>query len=76
MSISSKLKIGKIRVTLALKADGSLPELTKNALGELTTGPHGLLNLLETQLGIPSSQVSFTTRLYVVSQLGTNGPDF
>jgi RecB family exonuclease len=57
------IPVGKISVTLALKADGSLPEPTKNALGELTTGPHGLLTLLETQLGIPSPEVSFTTRL-------------
>ncbi|MEH6585223.1 MAG: PD-(D/E)XK nuclease family protein [Halioglobus sp.] len=57
------IPVGKTRVTLALKADGALPEPVKNALGELTTGTHGLLTLLETQLGIPSPEVSFTTRL-------------
>jgi len=52
-----------MKVTLARKADGSLPEPDKDAMGEITTGPHGFLNLLETQLGIPSPEVSFTTRL-------------
>ena len=60
---SGKPSIGKIRVTLALKADGPIPEPVEASLGKLTTGPHGLLNLLETQLGIPSSEDSFTTRL-------------
>jgi hypothetical protein len=61
--MTNQIRIGKIKVTLALKADGSLPEPIKNTLGEITTGPHGFLNLLETQLGIPSSEASFTTRL-------------
>ena len=63
MSIKAKAIVGKIKVTLARRADGPLPEPVKNTLGEITTGPHGLLNLLETQLGIPSRDISFTTRL-------------
>ncbi|TGD72180.1 hypothetical protein E4634_16055 [Mangrovimicrobium sediminis] len=54
---------GKIRVTLGLKADGPLPEPLRNSLGEVVCGPQGLLNLLETQLGIPGNEASFTTRL-------------
>jgi len=61
--MSNTIQIRKVRVTLALKADGSLPEPVKNTLGEITTGPHGLLNLLETQLGIPSRDIPFSTRL-------------
>jgi hypothetical protein len=63
MAENNPIKIGKIQITLARKGDGSLPEPVKNSLGEVITGPQGLLNLLETQLGIPSSDVSFTTRL-------------
>jgi ATP-dependent helicase/nuclease subunit B len=59
----SSIPIGKIRITLALKADGSLPELLPDAMGEITVGPNGFLGALETQLGIPASDVSFTTRL-------------
>ena len=63
MPINTKITIGKVRVILARKADGALPEPVKDALGEITTGPQGFLNLLETQLGIPSRDISFTTRL-------------
>jgi len=55
--------IGQIRVTLALKGDTPLPEPATDALGEVIAGPHGLLRLLETQLGIPARDISFTTRL-------------
>ena len=55
--------IGQISVTLALKGDSPLPEPGTDALGEVTVGPHGLLGLLETQLGIPARDISFTTRL-------------
>ncbi|MEP6389211.1 MAG: PD-(D/E)XK nuclease family protein [Halioglobus sp.] len=57
------IQIRKIKVTLALKADGALAERQPDALGEITLGPHGFLNLLETQLGIPSVVTSFSTRL-------------
>ncbi len=55
--------IGQIKVTLALKGDSPLPEPATDALGEVTVGPHGFLGLLETQLGIPARDISFTTRL-------------
>ncbi len=55
--------IGRVGVTLALKGDSPLPEFTGDALGEVTVGPHGFLGLLETQLGIPSRDISFTARL-------------
>jgi len=61
--MTSRIPIGKVHVTLSLKGDGAVPELLPDAIGEVTAGPNGLLNLLETQLGIPSSDVSFTTRL-------------
>ena len=59
----SGLPIGKIRITLAIKGDGALPEHLPDSLGHITVGPHGFLGALETQLGIPASDVSFTTRL-------------
>lgn len=59
----SGLPIGKIRITLAIKGDGALPEHLPDSLGSITVGPHGFLGALETQLGIPASEVSFTTRL-------------
>ena len=55
--------ISKVKVTLGLKADGPLPQPVKNTLGEVTVGPLGLLNLMETQLGIPTTDTPFTTRL-------------
>lgn len=58
-----KAQVCRVKVTLSLKADGSLPEFLPSAMGKITVGPNGFLNLLETQLGIPSSNVSFTTRL-------------
>jgi len=61
--MTSRIPIGKVQVTLTLKGDGAVPELLPDAIGEITVGPHGFLNLLETQLGIPSADVSFTTRL-------------
>lgn len=61
--MTSSLPIGKIRITLALKADGAFPEHLPDSLGNITVGPHGFLGALETQLGIPASESSFTTRL-------------
>lgn len=55
--------IGKITVTLAIKGDSAAPELRADTLGEVIVGPNGFLGLLETQLGIPSHDISFTTRL-------------
>ena len=59
----TKTELNKTHITIGLKADGAKPEVTKDTLGHVTVGPHGLLFVLETQLGIPSSDVSFTTRL-------------
>ena len=56
-------KIKKIHIKLGLKADDQIPDMQADALGYITVGPQGLLNVLETQLGIPSSEVSFTSRL-------------
>jgi len=55
--------ISKVKVTLGLKADGSPPQPVKNTVGEVTVGPLGFLNLMETQLGIPATDTPFTTRL-------------
>ncbi|MBP6682091.1 MAG: PD-(D/E)XK nuclease family protein [Halioglobus sp.] len=55
--------IGKVGVTLALRGDSPLPEPARDALGEVVVGTHGFLGLLETQLGIPSRDFSFTARL-------------
>ncbi len=55
--------IGRVRVTLGIKGDSAVPELRDDALGEAVVGPHGFLGLLETQLGIPSRDISFTARL-------------
>tara|TARA_R110002072_G_scaffold23437_3_gene81118 strand:+ start:2774 stop:5473 length:2700 start_codon:yes stop_codon:yes gene_type:complete len=55
--------IGNIEVTLAIKGDSAVPELRADSLGKVVVGPHGFLGLLETQLGIPSRDVSFTARL-------------
>jgi RecB family exonuclease len=55
--------IGKIQITLAIKGDGAVPELRADALGAISVGPHGLLGMLETLLGIPARDISFTTRL-------------
>ena len=52
-----------IKVTLAIKGDSAVPELRADALGEISVGPNGFLGLLEAQLGIPSRDISFTTRL-------------
>ena len=53
----------EIHVSLGLKADGGIPVIAPDAVGCVTVGPLGFLSLLETQLGIPVSDVSFTTRL-------------
>lgn len=55
--------IGNIRITLSIKGDTAIPERRADALGEVSTGPHGLLYLLESLLGIPARDISFTTRL-------------
>lgn len=63
MATESKATLNQTRITLGLKADGALPEIAPDAMGQVTVGPHGLLYFLETQLGIPASDISFTTRL-------------
>ncbi|MBK6740472.1 MAG: PD-(D/E)XK nuclease family protein [Haliea sp.] len=55
--------IGKVKVTLAIKGDSNMPELRADTLGDVSVGPNGLLRLLETQLGIPARDISFTARL-------------
>ena len=59
----SETNIGKINVTVAIKGDSALPALKMDSLGDVSVGPHGLLRALETQLGSPSSETSFTARL-------------
>jgi hypothetical protein len=54
---------GNIQVTLAIKGDATVPELRADTLGEVVVGPLGFLGVLETQLGIPARDISFTTRL-------------
>jgi hypothetical protein len=56
-------RIQLVTVELGLKYDGSLPEKSNPTLGVVTVGPMGLLNLIETQLGLPNVDVAFTTRL-------------
>ena len=51
-----RLKIGK-------DLDRGTCAPPSSALGELTTGPHGLLNWLESQLGLSLPPASFTARL-------------
>jgi ATP-dependent helicase/nuclease subunit B len=63
MAAETKAALTKVHITFGLKADGALPEIASDAMGQVTVGPLGLLSFLETQLGIPSSDVSFTTRL-------------
>ena len=55
--------IGKVTVTLAIKGDSAVPELRADSLGDISVGPNGFLRLLETQLGIPARDISFTARL-------------
>ncbi|MBK6511888.1 MAG: hypothetical protein IPG06_22270 [Haliea sp.] len=40
-----------------------MPELRADSLGDISVGPNGFLRLLETQLGIPARDISFTARL-------------
>jgi RecB family exonuclease len=54
---------GKISVTLAIKGDSAVPELREDALGDAALGPNGFLGLLESQLGVPTHDISFTARL-------------
>ncbi len=63
MGTKTKTALNKIHINLGLKADGAQPETALDAMGHVTVGPHGLLFILEPQLGIPSLDVSFTTRL-------------
>jgi hypothetical protein len=66
-----------VKVTLGLAYDGSIPAIPDDSVGELITGPMGFLRLLETQLGIPSEDVSFTTRLiqYLACLESSNTPE-
>lgn len=61
--MQAKATTGPISITLAITGDSSLPEAVADTLGEITVGPNGFLGLLETRLGIPSRNISFTTRL-------------
>jgi len=61
--VSENNTIGTTHVTLAITGDGALPEQEMDSLGAVTVGPHKFLNLLETRLGIPARDISFTTRL-------------
>ena len=74
--MSHDIPIGNVKITIALKADASVPERLPDSLGNITVGPHGFLGALETQLGIPSSEVSFTSRLvqYLACLEQTNHP--
>lgn len=52
-----------LRINLALTGDGAEPAAHTDSLGEITLGTRGLLRVLEAQMGIPTDEVSFTTRL-------------
>ena len=68
--------IQRISVTLGLQYDGAVPAAVENSLGQLTTGPQGLLRLLETQAGLPGAEASFSTRLiqYLACLEADNNP--
>ncbi|QIB67046.1 PD-(D/E)XK nuclease family protein [Kineobactrum salinum] len=55
--------VGTIDVSLALKGDAATPERPADSLGLVHTGPRGLLQLLETRLGIPAAETPFSSRL-------------
>ncbi|EED31271.1 hypothetical protein NOR53_2544 [gamma proteobacterium NOR5-3] len=59
----SNAQVCSVKVTVSLRADGSLPKSLPDTMGEITVGPKGFLNLIETQLGIPFSDAPFTARL-------------
>lgn len=61
--VVGEVSIGTIKVTLSIKGDGALPQFGSDTLGEVSVGPQGFLGLLEARLGIPSRDISFTTRL-------------
>lgn len=63
MNATAKYPIGKLHIELALSADGAYPDSREARLACITLGPHGLLRLLESQLGIPDEDASFTARL-------------
>ena len=43
-----------MRIVFGLHIDGLNPATPRNAAGEITLGPRGLLQILETQLGLPT----------------------
>ena len=43
-----------MRIVFGLHLDGLNPATPRNAAGEITLGPGGLLQVLETQLGLPT----------------------
>ncbi len=43
-----------MRIVFGLHLDGLIPATPRNAAGEITLGPRGLLQVLETQLGLPT----------------------
>ncbi|MXX28132.1 MAG: PD-(D/E)XK nuclease family protein [Gammaproteobacteria bacterium] len=46
-----------MRIVFGLHLDGLNPAAPRNAAGEITLGPSGLLQVLETQLGLPTPSV-------------------
>ncbi len=56
-----------MKIIFGLHADGMNPHKKENRLGIKTVGPDGFLHILETQLGIPVRDSSYTSR--VVSYL-------
>ena len=56
-----------MKIIFGLHADGINPHKKENRLGIKTVGPNGFLKILETQLGIPVQDSSYTSR--VVSYL-------
>ncbi|MEA3413720.1 MAG: PD-(D/E)XK nuclease family protein [Pseudomonadota bacterium] len=59
----TQVNVIPIRISLSLSADGSVPRGVDATLGRVTVGPKGFLSVLESRLGIPPSDVSFSTRL-------------
>lgn len=56
------------RIRFGLDLDGERGWHTRDALGESTVGPLGLLTLLETQLGLTRSELSRTERIVQLRQ--------
>ena len=52
-----------MKITFGLHLDGQRVLLSSNSLGDITVGPQGFLNILETQLGLLSDQPSHAERI-------------